>query len=72
MDEIMSLYRMGVPISEIAKKLHTTELEVMEVVGDIIPSDPTKLLFAKKREKKERPVTIRGKKYLDMTDWFNG
>ena len=54
MDEIMSLYRMGVPISEIAKKLHTTELEVMEVVGDIIPSDPTKLLFAKEREKKER------------------
>ena len=71
MDEIMSLYRMGVPISEIAKKLHTTELEVMEVVGDIIPSDPTKFLVAKEREKKERPVTIRGKKYLDMTDWFN-
>ena len=72
MDEIMSLYRMGVPISEIAKKLHTTELEVMEVVGDIILPDPTKLLFAKQIEKKERPVTIRGKKYLDMTDWFNG
>ena len=72
MDEIMSLYRMGVPISEIAKKLHTTELEVMEIVGDIIPYDPTKLLFAKEKEKKERPVTIRGTKYLDMTDWFNG
>ena len=26
----------------------------------------------KEIEKKERPVTIRGKKYLDMTDWFNG
>ena len=72
MAEIMSLYRMGVPISEIEKKLHTTERGVMEIVGDIIPSDPTKLLFSKEREKKERPVTIRGKKYLDMTDWFNG
>ena len=71
MNEIISLHRMGVPISDIAKKLNMTEEHVARIIGNDI-SDPTQIQFAKERERKEKPIVVGGKKYLDVTDWFMG
>ena len=53
MNEIISLHRMGVPISDIAKKLNMAEEHVARIIGNDT-SDPTQIHFAKERERKDK------------------